>query len=222
MLRALLFDMNGVVVDDMGFHERAWMAMAERHGRALTRDEFRRQMSGRRNRDNLRHLFGESLTDEQMRTYQAEKEGAYRDSFRPYLAALPGLVALLEASRDAGVHVALATSAPVENIDFVLDGLDLRRWFEVVVGEAEVRKAKPDPEIYLTAAARLRVPPAECVAFEDSLAGVASAVAAKMPVVGVTTTHSADELRECALVVRDFCGLTVGALTRLTSGGRDR
>jgi beta-phosphoglucomutase len=219
MLRALLFDMNGVVVDDMEFHERAWMAMAMRHGRTLTRDEFRLQMSGRRNRDNIRYVFGGSVTDEQVRSYQVEKEEAYRESFRPHLATLPGLVALFEAARDGGVHVALATSAPIENIDFVLDGLDLRRWFDVVVGEAEVRRAKPDPEIYLTAAARLRVEPAECVVFEDSLAGVASAVAAKMPVVGLTTTHSAEELRDCALVVRDFRGLTIGALAGLASAG---
>jgi beta-phosphoglucomutase len=215
MLRALLFDMNGVVVDDIAFHERAWMALAARHGRALTTDEFRRQMSGRRNRDNLRHIFGESLPDGEARAYQLEKEQTYRDSYRPHLAPLGGLVPLLAAARETGLRTALATSAPKENIDFVLDGLALRQGFDVVVGEAEVRRAKPDPEIYLTAAARLGVGPRECVVFEDSLAGVASGQAAGMPVVGLTTTHTADELRQCALVIPDFRGLKIEALERL-------
>lgn len=215
MLRALLFDMNGVVVDDMAFHERAWMALAARHGRALTADEFRREMSGRRNRDNLRHVFGESLLDGEARAYQLEKEQAYRESYRPHLAPLGGLVPLLAAARETGRRTALATSAPKENIDFVLDGLALRQAFDVVVGEAEVRRAKPDPEIYLTAASRLGVDPRECVVFEDSLAGVASGQAAGMPVVGLTTTHRADELRHCALVIADFRGLTIEALQHL-------
>lgn len=215
MLRALLFDMNGVVVDDMPFHERAWMALAARHGHTLSTVEFRREMSGRRNRDNLRHIFGDSLPESEARAYQIEKETAYRDSFRPYLAPLAGLVPLLIEGREAGLRTAVATSAPKENIDFVLDGLDLRRRFDVVVGEAEVGKAKPDPEIYLTAAARLGVDATECIVFEDSLAGVSSGQAAGMPVVGVTTTHTADELRHCALVIADFRGLTIATLDRL-------
>lgn len=215
MLQALLFDMNGVVVDDMRFHELAWMALAARHGRTVTADEFRREMSGRRNRDNLRRIFGESLSDAEARAYQLEKEQAYRDSYAAHRAPLAGLVSLLVAGRQAGLRIALATSAPRENIDFVLDGLGLRERFDVVVGEAEVARAKPDPEIYLTAASRLGVGPRECVVFEDSLVGVASGRAAEMPVVGVTTTHEAEDLRDCALVIADFRGLTIAMLEDL-------
>jgi HAD superfamily hydrolase (TIGR01509 family) len=213
-LRALLFDMNGVIVDDMGFHERAWLALVARHGRTLTSDEFRREMSGRRNRDNIRHVFGD-VPDAVAGAYQTEKEEAYRDAFRPHLAPLPGLLALLAEARAAGLRLAVATSAPEKNIDFVLDGLDLRARFDAVVGEAIVKHAKPDPEIYLLAAARLDVPPEACVVFEDSLLGIAAGQAAKMPVVGVTTTHTAEELRHCALVVADFRSLTVADLARL-------
>jgi beta-phosphoglucomutase family hydrolase len=215
MLRGLLFDMNGVMVDDMAVHERAWIAMATRHGKNLTVEEFRTQLSGRRNRDNLRHVFGDALSEERMREYQAEKEEAYRRTFRPFLAPVPGLVELLDAARTAGWKLAVATSAPPENIDFVLDGLDLRKRFDAVVGEAEVRHAKPDPEIYLTAAQRLGVRPSHCVVFEDSLAGVASGGAAGMPVVGITTTHPASELPGCALHAADFRSLSVAALEQL-------
>lgn len=215
MSRALLFDMNGVVVDDMAFHERAWRALAERHGRSLTTEEFRRVMSGRRSVENVEHVFGAGLSPSQLEAYRAEKEAAYRQAFRPHLAPLPGLVELLEAARTAGWRIALATSAPKENIDFVLDGLDLRRRFDSVVGEADVRRAKPDPEIYLTAAARVEADPSECIVFEDSLAGVASGLAALMPVVGVTTTHVAEELGGCALVIADFCRLTLEQLATL-------
>jgi HAD superfamily hydrolase (TIGR01509 family) len=217
MLHALLFDMNGVIVDDIPFHERAWVALAARHGRTLTPDEFRRDMSGRRNRDNIRHLFGESLSDAEVHAYQLEKEQAYRDAYRPHRAPLPGLVPLLVEARAAGLKIAVVTSAPEENIDFVLDGLDLRRRFDAVVGEAEVKHSKPDPEIYRLAASRLGEDRTACVVFEDSLAGIASGIAAGMPVVGVTTTHTADELRQCALVIADFRGLTVADLARLTA-----
>jgi HAD superfamily hydrolase (TIGR01509 family) len=217
MLQALLFDMNGVIVDDIPFHERAWVALAARHGRTLTPDEFRREMSGRRNRDNIRHLFGGSLSDAEVHAYQLEKEEAYRDAYRPCRAPLPGLVPVLVEARAAGLKIAVATSAPPENIDFVLDGLDLRRRFDVVVGEADVKHSKPDPEIYRMAASRLGADSTGCVVFEDSLAGIASGIAAGMPVVGVTTTHTADELRHCALVIADFRDVTIADLARLTA-----
>lgn len=215
MLRALLFDMNGVVIDDMRFHEQAWLALAAKHGRPLTVDEFRNTMSGRRNRDNVIHVFGDALSDEQFRAYQREKEEAYREAYAPHRALLPGFAELIGEARAAGVRVALATSAPRENIDFILDPLDLRARLDAVVGEAEVKRAKPDPEIYLVAAARVGAEPSECIVFEDSLQGVASGRAAGMPVVGVTTTHTAAELSGCALVVQDFRGLTLAGLQAL-------
>jgi beta-phosphoglucomutase family hydrolase len=220
MLQALLFDMNGVVVDDMGFHERAWIALAARYGKTLTLDEFRQKLSGRRNRDNLHYLFGDGLSEAEMDAHGDEKEAAYRAAFRPHLAALPGLAELLDSAREAGKRLAVATSAPPENIDFVLDGLDLRRRFDAVVGEAEVKRSKPDPEIYLTAAARLGVEPGRCLVFEDSLAGVASGRAAGMPVVGLTTTHVAAKLKDCALAMADFRGLTIAALERVFEESR--
>lgn len=215
MLRALLFDMNGVVIDDMRFHEQAWIALAAKHGRPLTVDEFRNTMSGRRNRDNVIHVFGNALSDEQFRAYQREKEEAYREAYAPHRAFLPGFADLITEARAAGVRMALATSAPRENIDFILDPLDLRARLDAVVGEADVKHAKPDPEIYLVAAARVGAEPSECIVFEDSLQGVASGRAAGMPVVGVTTTHSAAELDGCALVVDDFRGLTLARLQAL-------
>jgi beta-phosphoglucomutase family hydrolase len=217
MLQALLFDMNGVVVDDMAYHERSWIELAAQHGRTLTIDEMRTQMSGRRNRDNIHHIFGADLSEAQIEAYQAEKETAYRDAFRPHLAPLPGLLELLDAARAAKLKIALVTSAPPENIDFVLDGLRLRDRFDTVVGEVDVKKSKPDPEIYLLAASRLGAKPSGCIVFEDSLAGIASGRAARMPVVGLTTTHSAGDLRDCAIVVPDFRGLTVADLARLVA-----
>lgn len=215
MLQALLFDMNGVLVDDMAFHERAWLALAARHGKKLTLEELRRELSGRRNRDSLHRIFGDSLSEAEMRAHEDEKEEGYRAAFRPHLALLPGLEELLASARAAGWRLAVATSAPPGNIDFVLDGLDVRRCFDAVVGEAAVKRSKPDPEIYLTAASRVGVDPGRCIVFEDSLAGIASGRAAGMPVVGVTTTHPAAELQGCALVVSDFRDVTVDRLEGL-------
>jgi HAD superfamily hydrolase (TIGR01509 family) len=172
-------------------------------------------MSGRRNRDNIQYLFGDTLSDAEIHNYRREKEEAYRAAYLPHRAPLPGLQPLLVEARAVGLRIAVATSAPEENIDFVLDGLDLRKRFDVVVGESEVKESKPDPEIYLTAASQLGVDSSDCIVFEDSLAGIASGVAAGMPVVGLTTTHSPDELRQCALVIADFRGLSIAQLARL-------
>lgn len=206
--------MNGVIVDDMAFHERAWAALARRHGRMLMHDQFRREMSGRRSGDNLRSIFGD-VPDAVARAYQEEKEEAYREAFRPHLAPLAGLVPLLDQAREARLGLAVATSAPERNIAFVLDGLDLRRRFDVVVGEAQVTRAKPDPEIFLTAAAQLGAAPEACIVLEDSLSGIAAGRAAGMPVVGLTTTHDASELAECALVIADFQAVTLADFERL-------
>ncbi len=215
MLGALLFDMNGVVIDDMRFHEQAWIDLAAAHGRVLTVDEVRERLSGRTNPEILEILFG-PLPAALVTRRGDDKEAAYRKVYAPHLAPLPGLMALLDQAQAAGVGLALVSSAPQDNIDFTLDGLDLRRRFAAVVTGADVAKGKPDPEMYLLAARRLGVPPSGCVVLEDSLAGIESGRRASMTVVGLSTTHTPDELRpHCACVVPDFRPLDLDTLRRL-------
>jgi HAD superfamily hydrolase (TIGR01509 family) len=113
----------------------------------------------------------------------------------------------LNALRAHGIKTALATSAGPGNIDFIVDGLGIRDQFDAIIGGAEVQKGKPDPEIYLKAAALVGVDPADCWVIEDSLQGIASGLNAGMQVVGITTSHTATELAHTQWIASDFIDL---------------
>jgi beta-phosphoglucomutase len=190
----LVFDMDGVIVDSNPFHQEAWRAFCRMHGCALADDELRRYVYGRTNADALRHLFGDCLDAGMIERYASQKEQCYRELFRPHLEPLPGLLTFLGKARGCFAGLAVATSAPPENVDFVLDTLNLRRFFPVIVDETLVSRGKPDPEIYLKTAALLGAKPSACIVFEDSPSGIRSAKDAGMAVVGVSTTHAKEEL----------------------------
>jgi HAD superfamily hydrolase (TIGR01509 family) len=118
-----------------------------------------------------------------------------------------GLLVFLKLLRSQGMKTALATSAGPGNIDFIVDGLGIRDQFDAIIGGAEVKKGKPDPEIYLKAAAMVQVDPADCWVIEDSLQGISSGLNAGMQVVGITTSHTASELAHTQLIAADFVDL---------------
>jgi beta-phosphoglucomutase family hydrolase len=212
---AVLFDMDGVLVDNNPFHKKAYLEFCRRHGVSLTDAEFEKHLFGRTNRDVLRRLFG-PLSAARTRAYEREKERLYRRLYAPHIRPLKGVRRFLRALRTAGVPVALATSAPPENVRYTLSGTGLGRAFDAILDSRAVKKGKPDPEIYLKSARRLGVPPRRCVVIEDSLSGIRAARRARMPVVAVTTTHSRRELsRRADLVVDDFSELDPAGMLRL-------
>jgi beta-phosphoglucomutase len=194
--------MDGVLAHTNPYHKRAYRAFLSRHGRSLSDEEFERRVSGRTNEDVLRDFFPSSTRAARKRM-EAEKEADFRRLARG-LKPLPGLLRFLARLRSAGAPVALATSAPPENVRFVLAKTRCRDFFDAVLDSRDVKRGKPHPEIYLKAARRLGVSARRCVVFEDSLAGVESARRAGMAVIGVATTHSARELAGTVRVVRDF------------------
>ncbi len=206
---ALLFDLDGVVVDNMRFHEDAWREFFGRRGIPMDHDDFFRNTSGMPTRDVLSYFFKRAVSAEEAAALGSAKEAIYRELYRPHLRPLAGLVELLESARAFGVKAGVGTGSLPENVSFVLDGLDLRRHFSTVVGAADVKKGKPDPETFLLLAERLGAPPERCVVFEDSLLGEKAARAAGMRLVAVTTSHAAAEFAAPDLAVSDFRGLTV-------------
>jgi HAD superfamily hydrolase (TIGR01509 family) len=165
-------------------------------------EAMHQRMYGRRNDDIVRDVFGPQLTSEEVREHGAAKERLYRELMGPAVkqSLVPGLAEFLV--RHRGMPIAMATSAEPENVDFILDAAGLRPHFRAIVDGNQVRDPKPHPEIYLKAGELLRADPRNCVAFEDSFAGVQSARSAGMMVVGVRTTH--DELPGAGLQIRDF------------------
>ena len=210
-----VFDMDGVIVDNRVYHFRAWEEFAREHGLRFESESFKNNLFGRVNRDILRGLCGGELDDQQARLYAAEKEALYRKLYKGHVEPARGLVRFLKALKAEGIPTAVATSAPRVNLDFVLDEAALRPYFEAFVDIGAVRKGKPAPDLYLKAAEELRRKPGECVAFEDSFPGVESALAAGMRVVGVTTTHTPEELGHVHRVIGDFREVTVESLRSL-------
>jgi beta-phosphoglucomutase len=203
---ALIFDLDGVIIDSNPVHQEAWRIYNLRFG-IETDEEMQRRMYGRRNDEIVRDFFGPELDPQQVIAHGAAKERLYREMMASRLAEslVPGVTDFLQ--RIAGAPTGLGTNAEPANVDFVLDGIHLaerplRECFGVVVDGDQVSRPKPDPEVYLRVAALLGVDPRNSVVFEDSYAGVDAARAAGARVVAVRTTHS--EFKNIGLTVDDF------------------
>jgi HAD superfamily hydrolase (TIGR01509 family) len=211
---AAIFDMDGVISDNMGYHTRAWELFIRKYAPNLGIGDVTPHY-GKTNADLMGFLFGRPLTPEEVEGYGEEKEGFYRELYTRDMAPLPGLLDLLGNLRKAGIRAVVATSAPKSNVDFLLDGLGIWDCFDLVIDAAGVKKGKPDPEIYLKSAAEVGCDPAACVVFEDALAGIEAGRRAGMKVVGVATTLPARRLFQADLVIKDFREITVSRIIKL-------
>jgi beta-phosphoglucomutase len=215
---AAIFDMDGVLVNSNPFHVKKWIELLERRGVPFVPEEVPKQILGMHNDDAFRAYFGASMTAEEMRRAGEELEARFREVFRPHARPLPGVLALLGRLRDEGIPMAVASSAIRSNVEFVVDVLGIRPFFQRLVSGDDVSSHKPDPEIYLQAASKLGVAPSLCVAFEDSFAGIEAVKNAGMKCVAIASTFPFDELRSkthADLVLPGFEGLPVEKLRAL-------
>lgn len=215
MIKALIFDMDGTIVDNMGVHTAVWLEILAEFGVTMTRLEFQSASAGMTNPELLRLLVDPTMTDETVATIAQRKEARYREEYASLMEPLAGLLPLLHQARQAGLALAVATAANQGNIDFVMNGLQMWDYFDAIVGADDVARGKPYPDLFLLAAERLDVPPAHCLVFEDALTGIEAGRRAGMPVVGVATTHSKAELAEQPGVrqtISDFTQLQLGDL----------
>jgi HAD superfamily hydrolase (TIGR01509 family) len=205
--KAVLFDMDGVVIDNLPYHVDAWLLYCERHGIHLTREIFYKDLNGLNSKDTFEWLLKREISQEEISEFEEEKELIYRGFYKPFLAPAPGLMDFLTLLKAYGIKAALGTSAGPGNIDFILDGLGIRSYFDAVIGGAEVTKGKPDPEIYVRAAGLVQISPADCWVIEDSLQGIEAGLSAGMKVVGITTSHTAEELSHTHMTSHNFVDL---------------
>jgi HAD superfamily hydrolase (TIGR01509 family) len=192
---AVIFDMDGVLVDTNPFHVRKWEALLAEHGIAFDRAALPKQVLGPGNDLTLRHFFGERLTADDRLRLGEELEARFRSAFAPHAKPFAGVERLIAECHEKGVRVALASAAMSKNVFFILDALKLRRCFDVVLTADEITHVKPHPEIYEKTARKLGILPAACVAIEDSFAGIEAAKGAGMKCVAVASTFPATELR---------------------------
>ena len=216
MQTAIIWDVDGTLLDSAEQHFRAWSALAAEIGKPFTRDDFAATF-GMRNPEILRKLFFPHASDLQCDELGLRKETFYRDSVRAEgVTLLPGVQRLLDEFAAAGWKQAVGSSAPRGNLDLLLEVTGTAKYFSAVVSGEDVRRGKPDPEVFLSAAAKLGVPPAKCVVFEDAVAGVEAAKAGGMACVAVTFVghHPAEKLRAAGadLVVETLEAVTVDAV----------
>ncbi|MBX2971233.1 MAG: HAD family phosphatase [Cyclobacteriaceae bacterium] len=211
---AVVFDMDGVIVDTNPTHKIAIQQFCARYGFDLSEEELRTKVYGRTNRDWITNLFV-TLTEEQLEAYGFEKEQLFRELYAPIIEPVKGLVTFLELLKTNNIPRSIATSAPRANVDFILNATGIGHYFDTILDESMVSRGKPDPEIYLKSAKALNLPNAQCIVIEDSLSGVAAAKASGSKVIGITTTHSEEELRETDLTIRNFDDLNIGQLIKL-------
>ena len=195
MARAILWDMDGVLVNSMEFHYQAYREVLAEFGRDLPREEYLTSLIGLRNYIILRRLLGD-LPQEEIERLMSAKEEAFRRRVRGNVKPLPGAAELVQRAHEAELKQAIVSSTPCENIELVVDSLGLRLMFHTLVGEEDAQHGKPDPEGFLVAGEGLSVSPRECVVLEDAPEGIAGGKAAGMRCIGVTTTRQAEKLIE--------------------------
>ncbi|AFD07921.1 HAD family hydrolase [Solitalea canadensis] len=198
MSKAFLFDMNGTMINDMPFHSVAWFDILNNDLNAgLTKAEVDKQMYGK-NDELLVRVFGAGrFTQEEMDAISLKKEKRYQKAFLSHLKLIDGLDNFLRTTEAAQVKMAIGTAAIPINIDFVLDGLNIRHYFSTIVSANDVAESKPNPEVFLKCAALLDAKPEDCIVFEDAPKGVEAARNAGMKTVVINTVmHTKDEFEQ--------------------------
>ena len=209
MERAVLFDVDGVLVDSFEAHFQSWLRLAEKNGFSFTREDFTATF-GRTSRDIIAALWPvDHLDAEQIRSLDDRKEALFRGLVAADFPAMDGAAELIDALVEAGFRLAVGSSGPPENISLVLQRLGREKAFAAVVTGMDVTAGKPDPQVYLLAAERLNIEPERCAVVEDAPAGIAAARAANMASVGLASTgRTVQELRQADLVVHCLRELT--------------
>ncbi len=214
---AVILDMDGVIIDSNPFHRMAWTEFFERHGVAVTETMFKDVIFGTTGDQAIRTILQPpELTAEQLSLYTGEIDTLYRSiiSGSEQIFPVSGLYNFLDFIKEIGFKIALATSAPPENICLILERLGITEYFDVIMDKTHVTHGKPDPEVYLKTVGNLNIDNDYCIVFEDSISGVRSAVKAGLRVIGVTTSHTAEELSNAGTCynINDFNDASLPAM----------
>jgi beta-phosphoglucomutase family hydrolase len=210
----VIFDMDGVIVHSNPAHKKAIQNFCKKHNQDVSQKFLENRLYGRTNKEWIPELFGQ-ISDDRLKELADEKEQMFRDMFSPEDNIVEGIHEFLDKLEENNIPMAVATSAPGENADYILSRLYITDYFDIVLDSSHVKTGKPDPEVYLKTAKALGKEPANCIVFEDSVSGVAAGRKAGASVVGVTTTHSKEELAPCSLVIENFKSLSLAQLTNL-------
>ncbi len=218
--KAVIWDMDGVIADTAPYHLKAWQQVFQKRGVNFTENDFR-HIFGQRNDTIIKNVLGKSVPLSEIDAIAGEKEKSFRQSVRQHITPLPGAVELIKALKEHGFSIALASSAPIENIQLIFGGLDLNDCFQAIVSGREVKEGKPSPQGFLLAAKKLGVAPQNCIVVEDAVVGITAAKRAGMRCLAVTNTHPRTRLMEADLIVDTLETVGVNILEGLLNRSRE-
>ncbi|HWB19620.1 MAG TPA: HAD family phosphatase [Phycisphaerales bacterium] len=187
-MNAVIFDMDGVLIDSYQAHMESWVQTAREHEIHIDEGKFASRF-GRTSREIIASYWqGRSLGDSEILAIDDRKEAAFREIIRHQVPVMPGAKALIEELKRASFLIAIGSSGPPENVELAINGLEIRNSLSAVVTGRDVRKGKPDPQVFLLAADRMSVDPGKCVVVEDAPPGIQAARAAGMKCIALLST----------------------------------
>ncbi|MCX6179767.1 MAG: beta-phosphoglucomutase family hydrolase [Chlorobiales bacterium] len=212
MKRAFIFDMDGVLTDNMRLHADSWVELFRDFGlEGLDAERYLVETAGMKGVDVLRYFLDPKINEAEAERLTELKDFLYRVKSRHLIKPMPGLFEFLNAAVTLNIKLGIGTGAGPRNIDYVLGILNLTDKFQAIVNPFQVRHGKPHPDIFLRAAELMQVHPSSCIVFEDALPGVEAARKAGMSCVAVTTTNNADafsSFENIVQIIDDFTGLS--------------
>lgn len=215
MLKAVIFDMDGVICHTNPFHSIAFQHFFAKRNLNPTEAEYAEHMYGKNNGYILSHFLGRKIEGEELALLEEEKEGLFREIYKAEVDPISGFMQFFEKLKSADLLTAVATSAPKANLDLIIGTLGIGDQMQSQLASEDVVKHKPDPEVYLKSAAKLGVKPENCLVFEDSFSGATAGLNSGMRVVGVLSSHRKEELPICDLYIDDYKNLDLVHIQQL-------
>lgn len=212
---AVIFDMDGVICHTNPYHSIAFREFFSVRDLTPTDEDFAQHMFGKSNSYILSHFLKRPVQGAELLEMEEEKEGLFRKIYEAHVAPIAGIVEFMDNLKLNGSQIGVATSAPRANLDLIFSKLPLREKLSSILASEDVKKHKPDPEVYLKSAINLGVSPDQCVVFEDSFSGVTAALNAGMRVVGVLSSHTKEELPPCNLYIDNYSELSFDMIKQL-------
>jgi len=213
-IKAVIWDMDGVIADTAPYHFSAWQEVFRKRKVSYTEEDFRHNF-GLRNDTIIRNILGEQISQDEIDTIAREKEATFRRIIGQRVKPLPGAVELIKSLGKHGFRMAIASSAPMGNIQLITGSLGIDNCFQTIVTGQDVTEGKPSPQGFLLAAQRLGVEPKNCIVIEDAVAGVAAAKRAGMRCLAITNNHPRENLKQADLIVDTLEAVTVNDLEKL-------
>ena len=212
----LIFDMDGVIIDNHKFHFKSWQILCKHYGKPLDEEKYKENLNGRTLDQVVKYIFDEPMPDQRVREIGEEKEALYRKLYQPFIKPVSGLLKLLGEAQKRSIPMVIGTSSPKENVFYTMNGTGIRHYFKGVLDDRAVTQGKPDPEIYMKCARKIGIPNQKCVVFEDAPTGIKAGKAAGSKVVGLATSYTREEL-DAELIIDNFNDITLEQIIALLS-----